>query len=535
MNRKRANTQGPSILIATALAIAVLIATPRKSVAQDALASPPSTNTVVSTSNGKLSGVEIDDGMTVFRGIPFAAPPVGDLRWRPPQPAKKWTGVRKCDAFGDVAWQSMVGRTNPPEMNEDCLYLNVWSDNVRGETKQPVMVWIHGGGLSRGWSSQAKYDGTALAREGVVVVSVNYRLGPLGFLAHPGLSVESPRGVSGNYGFLDQIESLKWIRQNIEQFGGDPDNVTIFGESAGGTSVATLCASPLARGLFHRAIMQSPWMFGYINQLAEPNITPLRKPSPNSPTAEQVGQEWASAFVDQEGTTAIAALRQLPAERLVVGREYYKTRVTVDGWLLPDSPLATFAAGKQANVPVIIGTTKDEGNYFTSFVPPERELFDDRLEEFYGTQAAAVQTLYASESSESLKAAGSQFVTDAWFVQPARQLLEGMRGVSSAAYQYQFAVPNRSNPAVGSPHAIDLKYTFGTLNDNAIAADRLASQTMIRYWTQFAKTGDPNVAGLPEWPAYDAAQRFLKIAEQPEVDRQLAKEACDVLDKATRP
>ncbi len=176
----------------------------------------------------------------------------------------------------------MKGRTNPPDMNEDCLYLNVWSNNIGGKTKRPVMVWIHGGGLNRGWSSQDKYDGSAFANEDVVFVSVNYRLGALGFLAHPGLSKESPNGVSGNYGFLDQIESLKWVQDNIANFGGDPDNVTIFGESAGGTSVAALCATPLAKGLFHRAIAQSPWMFGYVTQLAEANIVRLKKPVSNT-------------------------------------------------------------------------------------------------------------------------------------------------------------------------------------------------------------------------------------------------------------
>jgi len=499
-----------------------------ESSAQDTLIAPA----VIETTSGKLSGVTLEDEVIVFRGIPFAAPPVGELRWRPPQPPAKWNGVKECDAFGDVAWQSMSGRTAPATMNEDCLYLNVWSTNVGSANKQPVMVWIHGGGLNRGWSSLPKYDGTALSKQGVVLVSVNYRLGALGFLAHPGLSEESPQRVSGNYGFLDQIASLKWVRDNIAQFGGDPDNVTIFGESAGGTSVAGLCASPLAKGLFHRAIMQSPWMFGYINNLAEPNIVSLKQPTRNTPSAEELGDQWASDFVATKGKAAIKRLRDLSAEKLVVGREYYKTRVTVDGWFLPDHPIAIFNAGKQADVPVMIGTTKDEGNYFSSFVPKKREEFESTLRKYYGSRVDPLLRLYSGESEQEVKAGGSRFVTDSWFVHPARQLLDAMSNVSSSAFQYQFAVA--VNPAIGTPHAMDLKYVFGTLDDDATEAEQAASNAMIRYWSQFARAGVPNGDGLANWPVYGSDKSYLRIAEQCKVDRQLAKESCDVLDKATK-
>ncbi|MDG2221177.1 MAG: carboxylesterase family protein [Rubripirellula sp.] len=500
-----------------------------------------STPQIVRTASGVVSGVNLNGKINVFRGVPFAKPPIGKLRWRAPKPTSKWEGIRKCDSFSDVAWQSMSGRTNPPEMNEDCLYLNIWAENLGAQAKRPVMVWIHGGGLNRGWSSQAKYDGTAFAESGVVFVSVNYRLGPLGFLAHPGLSAESPNMCSGNYGILDQIEALKWIHENIAAFGGDPENVTIFGESAGGTSVAVLCASPVANGLFHRAILQSPWMFGYINKLAEPNIVPMRSPasntpnqiSPNSPYAEAMGKRWANRFTDLQGQQAIAALRAIPAAQLVNTGEYYKTRVTIDDWVLTDQPATIFAAGKQANVPVIIGTTKDEGNFFANFIPVQRDAFDAQLNNHYGDHGNRLAKMYRGETPSAIKTAGCRYITNAWFVQPSRQLLRGMSKVSSPAFQYQFAVANRKNPALGSPHAIELKYVFGTLADDASARDKSVSNRMIRYWSQFAKTGDPNAEGLPAWPAFGGTESFLRIAETCESDRALAKEACDALDAAT--
>jgi para-nitrobenzyl esterase len=420
-------------------------------------------------------------------------------------------------------------------MNEDCLYLNVWSNNVGGKTKRPVMVWIHGGGLNRGWSSQDKYDGSALAKEDVVFVSVNYRLGALGFLAHPGLSKESVHGVSGNYGFLDQIESLKWVRDNISNFGGDPNNVTIFGESAGGTSVAALCASPLAKGLFHRAISQSPWMFGYVTQLAEANIVRLKTPVSNTPSAEDLGKQWASEFVESDDTEVIEKLRSMPAEKFLTGQGYYKTRVTIDDWFLSDHPAVIFSSGKQADVPMIIGTTKDEGNYFGNFVPKDVATFESGFMDFYGPAGEELLELYSRFPNQTLKVGGCRYITDAWFVQPARQLLNGMKNVSAKSFQYQYEFPSRAGPALGSPHASELKYVFGVLGNDATEDERNVSQMMIGYWTQFAKTGNPNREGLTKWPAYDDQESYLKISTECGVGEHLKKEVCDELDELTNP
>ncbi|MEM9366696.1 MAG: carboxylesterase family protein [Planctomycetota bacterium] len=511
------------------LAVLLLAITGNHSLAQDVATA----SQIVKTSLGSVSGERLDpvSSLTVFRGIPYAAAPVGDLRWRPPRPAAPWPGVRDCTQFGDVSWQSMQGRKNPPNMSEDCLFLNVWSTNVGGAAELPVMVWIHGGGLNRGWSHQAVYEGSKLASEGVVVVSINYRLGPLGFLAHPALSAESPHGVSGNYGFLDQIAALKWVRENIACFGGDPGKVTLFGESAGGTSVAALCASPLAKGLFQRAIAQSPWMFGYITRLAEPNMVRIDQSTSSTASAEDLGREWAASFTDADGADAMTELRNLPAKQMMEGRGYYQSRVTIDGWFLDDHPVSVFESGKQSDVPMMIGTTRDEGNFFSGYVPVRREAFERVLAEFYGPGAEPLLQRYPGNSAEDLKRDGCRFITEAWFVHPARQLLRGMNRVSSRVFQYEFAFPFPQNPAWGAPHATELPYVFGNLRDDATKEERALSQTMVGYWTQFAKTGDPNTASSSHWPAYGVDRAYLIIDDPCVLGHDLAKEACDTLDQ----
>jgi len=484
---------------------------------------------------GKISGVTLDpeSGLQVFRGIPYAQPPIGDFRWRPPQSVDSWEGVRACYTFGSASIQKM-GRNATQEQSEDCLYLNVWTTRGGEESaKLPVMVWIHGGGLNRSWGHKEFYDGTAFAKNGVVLVSINYRLGALGFLAHPALSAESPRGVSGNYGILDQIAALEWTQRNIAAFGGDPGNVTIFGESAGGTSVVALCSSPLSKGLFHKAIIQSPWMFGYIDELASPNIVKLKEAVSNTPSAEQLGLDWAETKVVGSSAESLKALRALAPSEILDLVSYYRTRVTIDGWVLPDHPANVFAKGQQADVPVIIGTTRDEGAYFRGFVELERrDDLEKKLGAFYGRSAKEVLAHYLGETPAELEQAGVQFVTDAWFVHPARQLLEGMQQVASSAFQYDFAKPNSRNPGLGAPHAIELRYVFNTLNNtDEFPENKVLADKVMNYWIQFAKTGNPNSPGLPHWPEYTVSRkRYLIFDDEISIEKDLRKRVSDTLD-----
>ena len=487
---------------------------------------------------GKISGVTLDleSGLQVFRGIPYAKPPIGDLRWSPPQSVDSWEGVRACYTFGSASIQKM-DRNAAQEQSEDCLYLNVWTTRSGDKSsKLPVMFWIHGGGLNRSWGHKEFYDGTVFAKNGIVLVSINYRLGALGFLAHPALSAESPRGVSGNYGFLDQIAALEWTQRNIAAFGGDPGNVTIFGESAGGTSVAVLCSSPLGRGLFHKAIIQSPWMFGYIDALASPNIVKLKEAVSNTPSAEQLGLDWAETKVVGSSTESLKALRALAPSEMLDLVSYYRTRVTIDGWVLPDHPANVFAKGQQADVPVIVGTTRDEGAYFRSFVELEhRDDMETKLGAFYGRSAKEVLAHYPGETPAELEQAGVQFVTDAWFVHPARQLLEGMQQVASPAFQYDFAKPNSRNPGLGAPHAIELRYVFNTLNNtDEFPENKVLAHKVMNYWIQFAKTGNPNSPGLPRWPEYTMSRkRYLVFDDEITIEKDLRKRVSDALDAVT--
>ena len=489
----------------------------------------------VQIDSGKISGIALDadSGLQVFRGIPYAQPPVGDLRWRPPQAVDSWEGVRTCKTFSSASIQKL-GKNTTQEQSEDCLYLNVWTTKGGdASAKLPVMVWIHGGGLNRSWGHKEFYDGTAFAKKGVVLVSINYRLGALGFLAHPALSAESLNGVSGNYGFLDQIAALEWTQRNIAAFGGDPENVTIFGESAGGTSVAVLCSSPLAKGLFHKAIIQSPWMFGYIDKLASPNIVKLKEPVSNTPSAEQLGLDWAEPKVAGSGAESLKALRALAPSEILDLVSYYRTRATIDGWVLPDHPANVFAKGQQADVPVVVGTTRDEGAYFRSFARLERrDELETKLGAFYGRSAKEVLAHYPGETPVELKQVGVQFVTDAWFVHPARQLLEGMQQVASPAFQYDFAKPNSRNPELGAPHAIELRYVFNTLNNtDEFPENQILADKVMKYWIQFAKTGNPNSSELPRWPEYTSKKKeYLILDDQISLGSDLRKEFSDTLD-----
>ena len=492
----------------------------------------------VQLDTGVVQG-EVVEGtaVQVFRGIPYAAPPVGDLRWRAPAAVAPWEGVRAATEFGNICHQgpalaTMTGEPLPTR-SEDCLYLNVWSGAVGTRTGQPVMVWIHGGGLSLGWGHQRGYDGTHLASRGVVLVSINYRLGALGFLAHPLLNEEA--GVSGNYGLKDQIAALEWVQRNIAAFGGDPGNVTIFGESAGGTSVHALIASPRSKGLVHRGIAQSPWVTGS-------NYALLHDALPTVGSATENGRRWIDTHFGPEtdyfdvvgDIDSPAKLRALGADDLFRAQEAgYAVAVTVDGDFMPDHAVDIYGRGEQQDVPVIAGTNTDEGTIFQGMLPATTpEDFSAAMQERFGAQAATILDLYPATDARSLFAAKNQLITDTWFVQNTRNMLAGMAKVPSNGWQYHFSRRAPQAPMLGAFHGMEIAYAFGNLDADAATEDRALSDAMTRYWVQFATTGDPNVEGLPAWPAYEPeTDRHLELGDEIKAGAGYRKEAVDVLNE----
>ena len=475
----------------------------------------------VTTKLGPIAGTDSRDAkVEVFKGIPYAAPPVGELRWRPPQPPEKWSTVRACDAFGPKSLQK--NNQGGGKQSEDCLYLNVWTSRERSNEKRPVMVWIHGGGLTQGSGHQPGYDGTQLAKRGVVLVTINYRLGALGFMMHPALSAESPRSSSGNYGILDQIAALKWVQENIAAFGGDPDNVTIFGESAGGTSLYLLTATPLSKGLFHRAILQSPWL--------DPGIfRNLKTENENGPPAELDGQEQTRKLFGEETKDDLKKLRELSADE-VLKELKQRWPVATDGWVFPKDPRQIHADGDQHDIPVIVGTNRDEG---TMFAP--RNAFGGTLDNYnsamlerYGNHGPRVAKFYAPESNDELWEVSVQFITDTWFVQPSRSFARAMDRQGTRVWMYHFTKPVWG--WMRAAHAAEIGYVFGNLEEPK-PEDADLSAAFMDYWVQFAKTGDPNIEGQPKWPAYTTSKdQHLVMDKTINVETGLRSGACDMLD-----
>ncbi|MEM9646358.1 MAG: carboxylesterase/lipase family protein [Planctomycetota bacterium] len=479
----------------------------------------------VETKSGDVEGVSAkDDSVTVFRGIPYAAPPVGDLRWRPPQPVSKWETSRRCDRFGNKALQK---DRSGDGFGEDCLYLNVWTSDASSEAKRPVMVWIHGGGLTSGSGHQPSYEGTEFAKQGVVLVTINYRLGALGFFAHPALADESPHGSAGNYGFLDQVAALRWVQDNIASFGGDPDNVTIFGESAGGTSVYCLLASPMTHGLFHQAILQSPWL--------DPSIFhELDQDNAYGASANQRGQKAANELLGDDEGDPLARLRAIPAEQLMDQMPQRGWTVTVDGWFLPEDPHLIFEAGKQNPVPVLAGTNRDEGTMFVGPKPyPTVNDYRAEMKDRYGANADRMLEIYAPESANQIRAAVVQQISDQWFIQPTRELLRAHVKSGAPAFQYHFDRVSQSWSWLGAAHAAEIVYVFNNLTESKKKGiDARLAEAMISAWTQFAKSGDPNVESLPTWPAYNEQEdTHLVLGKEFKVGGQLRQEACDAIDE----
>jgi len=451
---------------------------------------------------GQVSGVEVEDGVTVYRGIPFAAPPVGDLRWKPPQPPIPWRGVRAADTFGPACMQ---GRSQL--MSEDCLYLNVWTGAESADAGLPVMVWIHGGGWSSGASSVGIYNGAGFAEKGVVLVSVNYRMNEFGFMAHPVLSAESERGVSGNYGILDHVVALEWVRDNIRGFGGDPGNVTIFGESAGGASIYSLMATPLAKGLFHRAISESTW-------ITPNNVAHLTRHNGFSDSAEERGRRAIAAKLDELGQSTegdlAATMRAMSADDLMSMQ--FSVSLAVDGWVMPEPPADIFRSGDHNIVPLLAGVNDGEG---LMFVRPSRtfETLDEQRAERtdeWGEHGRGMADHYLARSADELYTSEVDYNTDLWFARPNRELLNANANAAGDTFMYLFT-RNLRDPAERAPHAMELMYVFQTLPGQAPDTDRKISDLISDYWVQFAAAGDPNRDGLPAWPAYDAGEQAYQI------------------------
>jgi para-nitrobenzyl esterase len=449
----------------------------------------------VKVDTGMLSGTSgATPEMRIYKGVPFAAAPVGDLRWRGPKAPAKWDGVRKADQFGPKCMQNEPGGNSGQKVSEDCLYLNIWTSAKSAGEKRPVFVWIYGGGFNVGAGSEPGYDGEALAKKGLVVVTINYRLGAFGFLAHPELTKESDRRASGNYGLMDQVAALQWVQKNIAAFGGDPKRVTAAGESAGSMSVAYLMAAPQAKGLFQRAVGES----GAWGGLAVGSMRGL-------PEAEQAGVKYADAL----GAKTLAEMRAKPADAVLkAGRG----NPIVDGWFLTDDVGSIFAQGKQMDVPLLVGSNKDEGGSSQpttadKWVEQSRRKFGDLSDSFLKVYPAGSD----SEATASSYAAGADEVS---WVMRNWGALETKTG-KSKSYLYLFAhqppvqansknngkfVPGARGTAV---HTSELPYVFENLIGNRAwtALDRQVSNTMSTYWVNFATTGDPNGKGLPKWTA----------------------------------
>lgn len=449
----------------------------------------------VKISSGLLSGQWESNGVRVFKGIPYAAPPVGPLRWKEPQPVKAWQGVRSCDEFGDHPmqvhiWDDMIFRSK--HGSEDCLYLNVWTGAKDPTDKLPVFVYFHGGGLFAGDGSEPRYDGTSLASKGLVVVTINYRLGIFGFFAHPGLTRESPHHASGNYGFLDQVAALKWVRDNIAAFGGDPARVTIGGQSAGSRSVSGQMCSPLANGLFIRAIGESGSMMG---------INPERSLA----EAERDG----AAFAESIHASTLEDLRKIPADKLLddatkSGRSF---GTVVDGYFLPEQPTALYATGRQIDIPILAGWNSAEVSWQTLLGRNDltRDNYETAIQHYYGNRAGEIIKLYPDSTPDLLLRSATDLASDRYIAYGTWKWIDlhsKTNGHPVYRYLYSHLSPSAAS-LLGASHSSELPYVFGSLNridGHAWSAnDYQISATMQQYFANFIRTGDPNGAGLPLW------------------------------------
>jgi len=494
---------------------------------------------IVETANGRVEGLVDSSGIAVFKGVPYAAPPVGPRRWRPPRPVEAWTGVRAADRFGPRCMQprpygDMVFRSEG--MSEDCLYLNVWTPEPAPDAGRPVLVYFYGGGFVAGDGSEPRYDGASMAREGIVMVTVNYRLGAFGFLAHPALTAEAPDGASGNYGLLDQQRALEWVQQNIRAFGGDPSRVTIAGESAGSMSVSAHMAAPGSTGRFARAIGESGALLG---------TSPL--------SSLEEGEQSGVRFADQVGADSLRTLRALSASRLLelaAQPDAPRFGPIVDGHFLPTAPAEVYAAGEQADVPLLVGWNSEESNY-TALLgdrPPTPAAYAEAVRERFGDRAERVLELYPADTWQEVIEAGTALAGDQFIGYGTWAWSEAQRQTGAPVYRYYYTHPHppmepgagndvpglagasddptHVQPPRGAVHAAEIEYALGTLERPPLyawtPADRTVSRLFQGYVANFIETGDPNGDGLPTWPRAgpDGRARLLEIDETPEARRE---------------
>jgi para-nitrobenzyl esterase len=462
------------------------------------------------TESGTLSGVS-EGGLSVYKGVPFAAAPVGELRWRPPVDVASWTGTRKADAFAPACMQdgvSMPGETRPV-VSEDCLYLNIWTSAKSLHERLPVIVWIYGGGYTNGSASMPLYWGDRLAHKGVIVVTIAYRLGPLGFLAHPELTRESPHHSSGNYGLMDQIAALEWIQKNIAEFGGDPKNVTIAGQSSGAISVSILMASPLAKGLFQRAIGESGGLFEPL-QLAPKFLLA---------NAEREGEKYAASL----GATSVEELRKLPAAKFT-GDGGGIVHPVIESYVLPASPYEVFAAGQQNDVPVLLGSNAEEARALTDVSHLKAATFDSDIEHSFGQLPPALTGVYPHATDKEAQQARLDFERDlrfGWDMWAWARLQAGSGKAPVYYYSFRQRPPFPAGSVYegwGASHFAELWYVFDHLDQSPwrwTKADRKVAEEMSGYWVNFAKSGNPNGSGLPVWPAFTNADGTVLYIDDP--------------------
>jgi para-nitrobenzyl esterase len=483
----------------------------------------------VKVNSGLLSGVAgIDSSITVFKGIPYAAPPVGELRWKPPQPPLQWKGVRLATEYCKSCIQTLTRRNLPwteeympqNEAGEDCLFLNIWTPAKHSDEKLPVLVYIPGGAFTGGSGEVKVYNGEGLAQKGVIVVTINYRVGVMGFMALPELGLESPDSSSGNYGLLDQIAALQWVKQNIHAFGGDPETVTICGQSAGAQSVYFLTASPLAKGLFQRAIAQSsPWS--------------VRRKTMSLSVAEKTGLH----LLDTLGLKSLKELREIPAEELhqKVNALNIRFGPVVDGWFLPDDVSSIYSKGEQNDVPLLTGLNADEGSSGSTYGKMTAEDFMKRITGEYGDLSVRFLERYPASTSTEAEVSQKQIARDAGLAN--MYVWSHARAATSKtpefSYFFERVTPWPEFPQYGAFHSSEIPYVFRNqhlLNRPWEEIDHQLSELMSSYWVNFIRTGNPNGENLPEWPA--DADRMMRFNEKSDSDIILRKEKLELFLEA---